>query len=43
MLKLLKASGIEAKPIHSPYVGHVAVEVVGGKRAQRAAAKIIFG
>ena len=40
--RLLKEAGITAKPAYSPYIGHTAVEVFGGKRIQARASKLLF-
>jgi hypothetical protein len=43
VLAALKVRGIVAKPAPSCYVGHTAVLVIGNKRVQRRAERIIFG
>jgi len=43
MLAVLKVNGIVAEAHPSPYVGHVAVKVYGGKRVQTKAHRIILG
>jgi hypothetical protein len=43
LLSQLKDEGIKAKPAHSVYVGHTAIQVYGNRRIQRKAERIIFG
>jgi len=42
-LTLLRGEGIPCEPATSPYVGQTGVVVLGGKRIQKKAERILFG
>jgi hypothetical protein len=42
-IRLLREAGIRAMPTTSVYVGHTAVVVMGNKRVQQRATRILFG
>ncbi len=43
-IDLLKCNGIKARTCHSPYVGHIGIEIAGAnKRVEKKALKLIFG